>query len=293
MINNKLLYNDKQIINYYIMINEDYKKKGLTFIHANGFPPISYNTILDELSKTYNVDNFLLRPLWSKKTDPKKLKDWNVFCEDYEVFLNNYKDKVIGLGHSIGGNIVLHTAIKNPKLFSKIILLDPTLFPPKIILMWKIINLFKLQHYFLDLSKNTKNKTMFYDSIDQMFQNYRKKAIFQNINDEILTNYIKSITKKGNGEIRITYSNNWEEQIYNKGLLKDNYIWKNIKNLSIPCLIIHVQNSNAFPQSSIEKIKKINKNIQFKSLDNLTHLFPLENPEITTKLINQFIEKSD
>ena len=32
---------------------------------------------------------------------------------------------------------------------------------------------------------------------------------------------------------------------YDKGLLKDNYIWENIKSLSIPCLIIHVNNSNA------------------------------------------------
>ena len=274
------------------MISKELQKDTISFIHANGFPPDSYRNILNKLSENQKIDNFLLRPLWKKETDHREIKDWNIFCDDYESYLNKYRNKVIGLGHSIGGNIVLHTAIKKPDLFSKIILLDPTLYSPKMIFIWKIINFFNMQHRFLNLSRNTEKKTMIYNSKNEIFEKYRSKKIFKNINDDILMNYISSITNIKSNKVEITYCNKWEKQIYDKGLLKDNYIWKNIKSLSIPCLIIYVENSNAFPKESIDKIKKINKNIQFRSLKDLTHLFPLENPKNTTKLIIEFINKS-
>ena len=140
------------------MISKELQKDTISFIHANGFPPDSYRNILNELSENQKIDNFLLRPLWKKETDHREIKDWNIFCDDYESYLNKYRNKVIGLGHSIGGNIVLHTAIKKPDLFSKIILLDPTLYSSKMIFIWKIINFFNMQHHFLKLSKNAEKK---------------------------------------------------------------------------------------------------------------------------------------
>ena len=75
----------------------------------------------------------------------------------------------------------------------------------------------------------------------------------------------------------------------NKGLLKDNYIWENINNLKIPCLIIRAHKSTALPLSSIKKIKKKNKSIKIETMTNASHLFPFEQPEIVTKKINNFI----
>lgn len=273
------------------MINHENKKDNVVFIHANGFPPASYDNILENLKNNYEVDNFLLRPLWKEISDYRNLKSWEIFCEDFEKFLNNSKTKKnIGIGHSIGGNIILHTAIKKPDFFSKIILLDPTLFPPKIIFVWKLLNMFNLQDKFLNLSKSAKNKKMHYKSYNELYNNYRKKEIFKLINDENLKLYIDSIIKINEDKsIDITYSNHWERTIYNKGLLKDNYIWENINNLQIPCLIIRAHKSTALPLSSIKKIKKKNKFIKIETMTNVTHLFPFEQPEIVTKKINNFI----
>ena len=273
------------------MINHENKKDNLIFVHANGFPPLCYDSILKNLKNSHKIENFLLRPLWKDIPDYRNLKSWKIFCKDFEEFLHNSKiKKHIGLGHSIGGNIILHTAIKKPDFFSKIILLDPTLFPPKIIFVWKLLNMFNLQDKFLDLSKSAKNKKMDYKSYNELYTNYRKKEIFKLINDENLKLYIDSIIQINEDKsIDITYSNNWERIIYNKGLLKDNYIWKNIDTLQIPCLIIRAHKSTALPLSSIKKIKKKNKLIKVETLRDVTHLFPFEQPEIVIKKINSFI----
>ena len=68
------------------------------------------------------------------------------------------------------------------------------------------------------------------------------------------------------------------------------FIWKNIKNIKIPCLIIRAEESNAFLNSSQNKIEKNNSNIKFTTIKNSSHLFPLEYPEKTSEIINSFID---
>ena len=271
------------------MLHSDNINSNFIFIHANGFPPNAYKTLLERINKHYNVDNFLLRPLWKTKEDYSKLKDWNLFQNDFIKFLKNYNQKNIGLGHSIGGNVILRTALSNPDSFEKIILLDPTLFTPKIIYMWRFVVLLNLQEKFHPWISATLNRKMSYLNNDEIFKSYRNKTVFSKIDNKNLNYYIKSITKESNNRVQITYSKSWEYQIYKTGLLADMFIWKNIENLKVPCLIVRAENSNAFLDSSQSKIEKLNPNIKIKTIQDSTHLFPLEYPNETFKQIMDFL----
>ena len=112
--------------------------------------------------------------------------------------------------------------------------------------------------------------------------------VFSNLDDHNLNIYIKSITEKTDNKLHITYSKEWEYHIYKTGLISDMYIWRNIKNLKVPCLIIRAEESNAFLDSSKEKISKLNPEIKFHTIENSTHLFPLEYPKETARVINNF-----
>ena len=261
----------------------------IIFIHANGFPPSSYSPLFEKFEKKYTIENYLLRPLWKKKTDYLLLKDWNLFYNDFKCKINTQK-KYIGIGHSIGGNIILKTAISNPEYFSKIILLDPTLFVPKIIYMWKIALLLGLQKKFHPWISLTLKRKMTYENYKKIFESYRTKNVFSKISDNNLKIYIDSITEKYDDKIKLTYPKNWEYQIYKTGLIADMYIWENIKTINFPCLIIRAEDSNAFLDSSQNKIEKLNPKIQFITLKNSTHLFPLEYPKETQNLIKKFID---
>ena len=95
--------------------------------------------------------------------------------------------------------------------------------------------------------------------------------------------------KDSKNKVHITYSKSWEYQIYKTGLIADMYIWNNIKHLKVPCLIIRAEESNAFLDSSKERISKLNPQIKFHTIKNSTHLFPLEYPKETVNVINSFI----
>jgi len=267
------------------------KNNSIKFIHANGFPPEAYRTLFNYIKKEVTIDSFLLRPLdKSFKETHEEIKNWEPFSNDFINSLNN-SDKIIGMGHSIGGNIILRTALKKPDFFSKIILLDPTLFIPKFIFLWRIIEKIGLQNTVHPWVRATLNRKMIYDSFDDIFQSYRKKKVFSKIDNNNLKIYIDSITKIGyDNKLYITYSKQWEYIIYKTGLVADMYIWKNLKNLKIQTLIIKAEESTAFYDSAAKKITKLNKkNIKIVQLDGSSHLFPFEQAKKTSEKILAFI----
>jgi len=260
------------------------------FIHANGFPPNAYNTLLNEISSSSSIENFLLRPLSNDKTNTiDDINNWIPFYNDFIYSIKNKKN-IIGIGHSIGGNIVLRAGISHPDFFSKLILLDPTLFIPRIIFFWKIIARLNLQRYFHPWINATLSRKMSYKNHDDIFKSYRRKQVFKKIDDKNLKIYINSITQEYNNNLKIIYSKEWEHKIYKTGLIEDNFIWKRIKNIQVPTLIIKAEHSNAFMNSAAHKINKMNsKNIKITTIQNTTHLFPLEVPKKVSKLILEFI----
>ena len=104
------------------------------FIHANGFLPLSYKSMFENLDCPANINYYLLENiLLSNNRKSTILKDWIPFHNDFINIITKNNNKIIGMGHSIGGNIILRAALTHQNLFHSIILLDPTLFLPRII----------------------------------------------------------------------------------------------------------------------------------------------------------------
>ena len=259
----------------------------IQFIHANGFPPKAYTSLISNIEKKYKV---IPNKLFSNEINLENIKDWDFFTKRFLKKLDNNK-KYIGIGHSIGGNIILRSSIYRPDLFSKIVLLDPTIFVPKFILFWKIISLFKMDDYLHPVSKKALLRKTKFSSYNEIFNSYRGKKIFRYIKNENLKYYIDSITKiNDTNELELTYPKEFEYKIYKTGIVNDNFIWKKLNNFEIPTLFITAKNSNTFLKSAESKIKKIkNQNISIITIDKYSHLFPLEIPEKTAKIINDFI----
>ena len=265
-------------------------KEKIIFIHANGFPAGAYKSLFEKLNTDFKIKNFPLRPINDRIDTIRKLRNWTYFSEEFLKILTD-ENKIIGMGHSIGGNIILRSAIEKPQYFSKIILLDPTLFTPPIIYLWKVSAFLKVQEILYPWLKASLNRKMVYNNFEEIFNSYKNKDVFKLINDENLNIYIKSITElMDNKKLKINFSNLWEHQIYKTGLFADMYIWKNLKKMNVPTLILKAEESTAFSNSTVNKIKKMNsKNIKIKTIKNSSHLFPLEFPQLTSEEIIKFI----
>ena len=262
------------------------------FLHANGYPPEVYKNLFELLQKQYHLFGMKLRPLWDD-ANIEDVKNWKIFSDDLLRFISDHElDSAIGVGHSIGATVTLRAVLQNPKKFSALVLLDPVLFVPSFIFMWKII-------YGLGLGKRLHPKVASalkrrktFDNLETLFQGYRTREVFKYMIDESLKNYIEGITKpKAGGGYELVFSPEWESHIYLTGL-QDFDIWNNLHKLEVPTLIIRGAESDTFLEKAEKLIGKKNPKIQFEVLEKATHIFPLEYPKEVFEIMNKFLKET-
>jgi pimeloyl-ACP methyl ester carboxylesterase len=263
----------------------------LHFLHANGYPPDCYKPLLKLLQTNYHVFGMLLRPLWpnSRMDD---VRDWHVFSEDLIRFLTDFQtDPVIGVGHSIGGTVTLRAALRDPKKFRAIVLLDPVLFVPSFELIWNFVRALGLGRRFHPLIAGALKRRRRFDDLEQVFHRYRSREVFRYMSDESLRIYIEGITSPNvNGGYDLMFSPEWEAHIYLTGL-RDFDLWRKLPQLEVPTLIIRGAETDTFMKNAANLMSRRNPKIRIETLEGSTHILPLERPRQVFDIIDSFLKE--
>jgi pimeloyl-ACP methyl ester carboxylesterase len=260
------------------------------FLHANGYPPECYKSFFELLKNEYHVFGMKLRPLWpdAKITD---LKDWNPLVDDLLRFLSDYQaGPVIGVGHSIGGIVTLRAALHEPNKFRALVLLDPVLFPPYFIVMWNIARILGIGYHIHPKISGALKRRREFNDLDLVFRGYRNREVFRYLSDENLQAYIRGITKpKIDGNYELVYSPEWETHIYYTGIWRDMDLWRDLKYLKLPTLIIRGAETDTFWESAARLVKRKQPEIRIEAISQSTHLVPLERPKEVFDIMQAFL----
>lgn len=263
----------------------------LHFLHANGYPPECYQPLFAHLQNRYRVFGMKLRPLWEDQ-NKDDFQDWHPYSDDLLRFLSDRgADPVIGVGHSIGGIVTLRAALRDPEKFRALILLDPVFFVPPFLVGWNFIRAIGLGEKTHPLIPAARKRRREFDNLDVLFRSYRSKPIFRYLNDDSLKAYIAGITKpKADGGYELAYTPEWETHIYLTGL-RDFDLWRGLPNLDVPTLIIRGAETDTFLPNAERLVKKKNPHIRVHTMQNATHILPLEYPREVAEIINDFVQK--
>jgi pimeloyl-ACP methyl ester carboxylesterase len=271
----------------------DYGGNGepLHFLHANGYPPACYKTLLELLQTQYQVFGMLLRPLW-RDSDPKAIKDWTMFSQDLLRFLAPPQPTpVIGVGHSIGAVVTLRAALRDPSKFRALILIDPVLFVPQFMYMWSIVRMFGIGDRVHPLIPAAKRRRRIFDDLETLYRGYRKRDRFRYLSDESLRLYIDGITRPNtNGRYELVYSPEWEAQIYRTGIY-DFDIWRGLPTLDVPTLYIRGAETDTFLENAAKLVKRKQPRARLETLEKSTHLLPLERPREVFDIMQSFLKE--
>ncbi len=268
----------------------------LHFLHANGYPPACYKPLFELLKTQFHVFGMLLRPLW-EGSKPEELDDWNPLSEDLLQFLESTPlpagEPVIGVGHSVGGIVTLRAALRDPDKFRALVLLDPVLFVPSVLVAWNLARALGLGNKFHPKIAGALKRRRTFENLDVAFDGYRSRDVFKYISDEDLRAYIAGVLKPktdlralvtGNTKPRkdvsfeLAYSPEWEARIYLTAL-RDFDIWRELPKLKVPTLILRGAETDTFLKNAEDLVKKKNPGILFRTVEKSTHLLPLECPE--------------
>lgn len=265
----------------------------IQFSHANGFGAATYTHFFKQLAP-HQVSAM---PLIAHGQDYQKI-DWRILADELIEYIEKHQtEKVIGVGHSLGGVMTHFAAQKRPDLFKKIILLDPPIPRFSKRMMIGIIKLLGMTDRFAPSGKSKKRRIHFPDR-REAYRYFKTKALFKNFDEQCFQDYIDyGLKPTENGEgLELAFSSKIETEIFRTLPL---YIGRDVAPLRLQHqdlpqsqpkrFYIYSNHHHVTSKKDIKWLKNHFKYTKFIPFDG-GHLFPLEQPRETAKLIKQLIE---
>lgn len=264
----------------------------LHFLHANGYPPECYLPLVTMLSAHYRVFAMKQRPLWPG-SKPEEIADWHPLTDDYLRFLDERRTgPAVGVGHSLGGIVTLRLALRQPERFRALVLIDPVLFPPRMIFFMRLIRTFGLSSRLHPFAVGAMRRRRVFEDRDSLFAGYRRKPVFRYFSDSALDAYIDGLTRpRADGKYELVYSPGWEARIYVTGIWHDMDLWRGLPGLKIPLLIIRGVETDTFLASTARRVLRKVPAARVVAIPQATHLVPLEHPDEVYQSIHEFLQE--
>ncbi len=255
------------------------------FAHANGFPFGSYRTVLEALPASICVFG---KEKFGHERDFPVTSNWVYIVDELLEFIeqrNSENAKMILVGHSFGAVISFLAACSAPEKVAGLIMLDPPL-----VTGWRryLIKLLKKTPWIdrvtpaaLAHSRNTK-----WPHTTDMVDYFSAKALFSNMDKRCVQDYVKSTTRVEQSGIRLTFRHDVEADIFrNVPDNLDNYSGR----LQCPALLVTGESSTVCMPAMRDVFIKQNE------LEHITtkggHMFPLEYPEQTARIIAETLSR--
>lgn len=264
-------------------------KQQLCFLHGTGFCGLTLAAMASLLPESWQL-MFLDTPGHGGSTRPGKgMPDWQEMAQILGKSMHQQSrgEPVVGVGHSMGGILLLLAAVQQPALFSRIVLLDPVLFSRKIICWQRVMRTTGLWK-FSKLVKTVSKRRCNWPDAQTMRDDLSRKSLYQQWHPQALQDFIKGGTHAVPGGLQLNCNPGWESAIFGsfpRGL------WKAVERTSIPVDIIIARKSYNFISGSARRAAQLNVNISCHDFGH-SHCFPMEQPEETAALLINIIQNT-
>ncbi len=258
----------------------------VNFVHANGFPAGSYQTLFN-----YFPDNINVIALDKYGHDPKYpiKNNWQPLVEQLIHFVeqeHNFAEPVVAVGHSFGGVLSFIAACQRPDLFKGLIMIDPPVFTGSVAMIARLIKKTPLIDKFSPAGRAKKRRSHWPigSNVAELFS---RRSLFKNFDARCLNDYVKHGIVKRNDQLELAFSAKVEANIF-RDLPTNLSSYKN--KLTVPAKLIYAEQTDVCPIHYFKKFAKINKTMHLASVPG-GHMFPLERPEATAQLIMDTIKE--
>ncbi len=247
----------------------------LHLAHANGFAPGAYQLLVDILTEHYHVFSLPSRPLWPGSR-PESAPNWHVMADDLIDGLDDVGLKgIIGVGHSMGGDLTLWAAVSRPDLFRSVVLVEPVILPPAWLWMVRVSRWLGLRRR-LPLVQEALRRCRTWSSRQACYDHYRGKRFFAGWSDASLWAYVEAGTReRAEGGVELAYSPEWEAHIFASVPVD---IWRAVPKLRAPVLVIRGERSNTFTRESQMRMERLLTQARYVLIPDAGHLASMERP---------------
>ncbi|HLM62649.1 MAG TPA: alpha/beta hydrolase, partial [Pyrinomonadaceae bacterium] len=190
-----------------------------------------------------------------------------------------YTQKIIGVGHSLGGILHFLAAIEKPELYKAIILLDAPIISRLSSGGVRILKTLNLMDRFTP-SQMTRYRRNLWQSKREVYEHFKQKEKFAAFDETVLRDYAEHGTVETDRGLELFFKPSIEAKIYRS--LPHN-LPRFRGKLEIPAAYIGGTHSR---EAKMARLSFMRKHFPFKFyfLDG-SHLFPLEKPQETAEAL--------
>lgn len=256
----------------------------LIFAHATGFHARVWDAVIEHFPEN-RVIAFDMRGHGRSGGGP--IEDWRVMVRDVTQALDALGvTNAIGVGHSMGGHVLLQTAVDRPGLCSRLVLFDPVIMPPEFYAAEQPL-------FSADNPHPTSRRKRDFSSAEAMIERFRDRDPYCLFDVRVFEDYCRhGLLPAANGTgMELACPPEVEGSIYassrsNRGILEA------ARHLDIPVLVVRAQQSdlNDFKGSPTwpELARILPQGTDMHRPDR-THFHPFEDPADAARIITEFM----
>ncbi|MBS7660712.1 alpha/beta hydrolase [Pseudomonas lalucatii] len=246
------------------------------FAHANGFPSATYGKLFAALAPEYEVQHLELHG-----HDPRfPVNDnWSNLVDELIHHLESCATPVWGVGHSLGGVLHYHAALRRPELYRGLVMLDSPVLTRADRVVIRAAKRFGFIDRITPAGRTLGRREEFAD-LDEARRYFAGKALFQRFDPECLDAYVRHGLHGGGSGLRLRFDPATEISIYRS---VPHTSPGRPQQLQLPLALVRGRHSRVVLAHHARLVRRVPRG-EYLTLPG-GHMFPLERPQETAQLL--------
>lgn len=259
------------------------------FLHGNGFCGPVYLPMLKELHKDFDL---LMLDIPGHGVSDSIAVDWNQAAELVHQAMIRQLDAlapqtIYGLGHSLGAVLTLLSAHRHPDTFKSIVLLDPVLFPQRMLLLMRAAKLLKLTQLVHPLVRPTLKRRRQWQSANAARDYLSGRKIFHGWTHEALQAFIDfALQSDDSGGVELRCHPNTEAHYF---ATLPQGLWKALRGVTCNTTCIMGEDTYPFALEAVQSAAQVSANITKMTVPG-GHCYMQQDPLNAARCIKTSIE---
>ncbi|RMO70892.1 hypothetical protein ALQ36_01096 [Pseudomonas syringae pv. primulae] len=254
------------------------------FAHANGFPSATYGKLFCALAPEYQVAH-----LEQHAHDPRFPVDdnWLNLVDELIHHLRQQAGPVWGVGHSLGGVLHFHAALRCPELYRGVVMLDS----PVLGLADKLFIRAAKRLGFIDRitpAGRTLGRREAFADLDTARTYFASKTLFRRFDPDCLTAYLQHGLQQDGEQLRLRFDPATEISIY-RSIPHTSPLPS--RQLKVPLAMVRGKHSRVIMPHHGYLAWRM-RDGEYLSMPG-GHMFPLERPDETAQLLKLLFARWD
>ena len=264
----------------------------LHFAHANGFNGGTYKQLLGPLADTFRIRAWDARGhgATTLPADPATHRNWYVYRDDLIAMAEDFHaatgQKIILMGHSMGGAASVMAAAERPDLVRGLVLIDPVMTPPMFRYMMTLYRWLGRKGGPMSLAEGAERRRAVFESRETAVERYFGRGAFRTWPRAFLKDYIESGTHiREDGQAELLCAPAWEAANFRA---HGHNMGRAVAKLSVPLTLLYAAEGSTCRAPFPALLKARDRHAQIAEVPDSTHFLPMEFPETVIAAVRAF-----